>query len=691
MNKAVLFLLGFGMCTVLSAQNGDKLAQRLERESTQNQQKIENYITKQGRDNFSDEEVERMKATVAGFIGDIPYFWQADDEFANRAANVKVLQNSSLTGLNGVAINGEGQNIMVMDGGRVFEKHVDFGAVGGVAPNPPRVFDLENGQVGYSSHATNVAGIIASEGISNVSTAGVIKNVKINSYSFNTTPAGNNYQKLAASPNANISNHSYGIVRGWRQDGAAWYWEGDYDLSPTDTWSGAYVSNDATYDAIIYDNPNQIVIKSAGNYFGDGPDGSYVNAYRRMPNGNWAPFTASDIIPPNNCSNLYNCIGWGSVGKNLIIVGATNRIAGNLGYYSQPSDVVKASFSSAGPRKDGAVKPDISAVGVSMFIPTYSSSTNYSSFINNGQGTSYSAPVISGIAGALTHVKRNLSGNANFIFKADEMKTLLLHSSNEAGTSPGPDVWFGWGFADGGKGAQILIDNHANKNIFVRNSLTTGTPYNRVVVAQAGSPIKATLSWVDPEGIAFTTSQDMWQNLTPRLINDLDLKIIDTVTNQVTYPWKLSATDPMAPATKGDNIVDNVEMVLLENPVAGRQYRIEVSNKGTLKNDNGATAPQDYALIVTGYDFAATNQLAVKDVDPKNAVAVYPSATDDYVTVLVPLKADNITIHDMSGKLVLNIKAKETQMIDLKSMPKGVYLINIKTEHGNVTKKVIRK
>jgi formylmethanofuran dehydrogenase subunit D len=81
----------------------------------------------------------------------------------------------------------------------------------------------------------------------------------------------------------------------------------------------------------------------------------------------------------------------------------------------------------------------------------------------------------------------------------------------------------------------------------------------------------------------------------------------------------------------------------------------------------------------------------VTDVDPKDAVAVYPTATEDYVTVVVPLKADQITMHDMSGKLIVNVKAKDTQMIDMRSLPKGVYLINIKTESGNVTKKVIRK
>ncbi|WP_435523745.1 hypothetical protein [Chryseobacterium indoltheticum] len=39
------------------------------------------------------------------------------------------------------------------------------------------------------------------------------------------------------------------------------------------------------------------------------------------------------------------------------------------------------------------------------------------------------------------------------------------------------------------------------------------------------------------------------------MVNDLDIRIIDTTDNTVYYPWKLDANNPMSPATKGDNTV----------------------------------------------------------------------------------------------------------------------------------------
>jgi hypothetical protein len=50
---------------------------------------------------------------------------------------------------------------MVMDGGRVFEKHREFGASATGIVTVQRIFDKENGTTSYSDHATNVSGIIA--------------------------------------------------------------------------------------------------------------------------------------------------------------------------------------------------------------------------------------------------------------------------------------------------------------------------------------------------------------------------------------------------------------------------------------------------------------------------------------------------------------------------------------------------
>ncbi|MFP3577937.1 S8 family serine peptidase, partial [Brevibacillus sp. SIMBA_040] len=59
-------------------------------------------------------------------------------------------------------------------------------------------------------------------------------------------------------------------------------------------------------------------------------------------------------------------IGPGSLAKNIIVVGATDIITANSGRYVTSADVVHSDYSSAGPRDDGGIKPDISAVGTNV-------------------------------------------------------------------------------------------------------------------------------------------------------------------------------------------------------------------------------------------------------------------------------------------------------------------------------------
>lgn len=695
MKKSLLFSFMLGNLGFFLAQQSNlKLQAEFQKQKLDNERRFDQYLRR-----YSEKD---RKANLAGFTNNnIPVFWSDSDARANRSANITSLQDGSLQGLNGLPVDGEGIEIMVMDGGRIFEQHVEFG---GATANPVRVFDKENGQTSYSSHSTSVAGVIGALGLRNApnfggtaASKGVLTHVKLNGYSRETTSLGTNFQKLEAATGANVSNHSYGVNLGWAQMAnpvPGWYWIGNYELNSLDTYSGSYGTNDANFDKIVYSNPNHIIVKSAGNYYGNGPDSSSSVPAFKFDNASqtYIPFAPTDIIPALNCSQGYNCIGWGSLAKNIIVVGATNQLATLNNSYTSASDVQKASFSSAGPRKDGAIKPDISAVGSSLFAPRYNTTTPTS--INSYlpvSGTSVAAPIISGIAGAVTQINRRLINNPQFVYKADEMKALLTHTANEAGNI-GPDVWFGWGFADARQAAELVIDKVNNNVTFERNALISGTVFSKEVIAKGNEALKATISWIDPAATPFTSDQDLQNNHASRLVNDLDLRIIDTQTNNIIYPWKLDINNPMVNATKGDNTVDNVEQVLVDNPVIGRKYRIEVSNKGSLVNDNGVSASQDYAIIITGYN---NGNLSVNDkVNLPNRYVISPNPTkgEFYITNTSNSKKGlskfKIEVYDLAGKLLLQQEGKEK--ISVSHLPNGLYLVKIVTPEGKIqTEKLI--
>lgn len=702
MRRNVLILITLGAFSLFNAQNGN-LSDYFKNKRIENQKKYDLILGNKSNARVDLDKLQEKKSKLAGFLDKTPIYWKTDDRRANISSKVTELQSGTVNG-NAIpaAIDGNGINIIVMDGGKIFEKHREFGAVSGVVTNQ-RIFDKENGATSYANHATNVAGIIGAIGVGDyvppygtAAVKGVLTKVNFDSYSFSTTPSGTNYEKIQNALNANISNHSYGINLGWDYEtatsgskGEGWYFPfANYSSNPDDTFSGSYYDEDADFDKIVYSNPNHIIIKSAGNSFGGGPLGSNLKKYKYNPNtGSYEEFANGESIPSNNCANGYYCIGWGSLAKNIIVVGATEQLDLTNYEYTNSTDVTIASYSSAGPRKDGAIKPDITAVGSTMAVAGYLNDTTYST-VYVRDGTSYSAPVISGIAGAMTQLNRMITNNSSFTYKADEMKALLTHTANEAGNNPGPDVSFGWGFADATKAAQLVLDKNNNKVIFQRNTLNSGVKYTKEIIAKANEPLKATISWIDPAAVPFSTINDLFNNHQSRIINDLDLRIIDTTNNTVYYPWKLDVSNPLAAASQADNTVDNVEQVLINAPIAGRKYRIEVSNKGNLVNDNGLASAQDYAFIVTGVD---STSLSTNEISAENLISVYPTKTKDIVNILIPKEGKSIDIFDMSGKSVLKTTAKNFQTIDVSKLPKGVYILNIKTEKGLVSKKIIKE
>lgn len=103
-----------------------------------------------------------------------------------------------------------------------------------------------------------------------------------------------------------------------------------------------------------------------------------------------------------------------------------------------------------------------------------------------------------------------------------------------------------------------------NKVTFERNALISGTVFSKEIIAKGNEVLKATISWIDPAATPFTSDQDLQNNHASRLVNDLDPCIIDTQTNNITYPWKLAINNTMANATKEDNTVDNVAHVWID-------------------------------------------------------------------------------------------------------------------------------
>jgi len=466
--------------------------------------------------------------------------------------------------------------IAVWDEGKVRPTHVELNG---------RVIQKDNANV-LSDHSTHVSGTMIAAGVNPLAKGMSFGAQQLLAYDFNDDASE---MLAAAAGGLLVSSHSYADIAGWYFDDTEQHWE--FWGNPGDTVDirfGLYDEEARYWDTIAYLAPDYLIAKAGGNNRGD--TGAVVgDTYYRM--NAQGSFVNAGNRPAGISSNTgYNTIATNGNSKNILTLGAVNPIPG--GYHS-PGDVVLADFSSLGPTGDGRIKPDLVADGVNVLSSISTSDNAYDIY----SGTSMATPASAGSSFLLQEYYLKLHGA---FMHSSTLKGLLIHTADEAGSSPGPDYAFGWGLINMERAASVITaDNSDHSQQIIQSSLSTSKPDTTFTVTASGkTPVVATICWTDVPGTPATipANSHNFKDVGIKLVNDLDLKITDNVSGKVYLPWILDPNNPGAAATKGDNIRDNVEKVeLSDSLIPGRSYTITVSHKGTIQRTT-----QTYSLLISG-------------------------------------------------------------------------------------------
>lgn len=489
---------------------------------------------------------------------------------ATRAGTTTRTSSLYAGGVLGLNLSGNSSSVRdklgVWDGGRPRLSHVELAG---------RVTQIDN-VTAISNHPTHVAGILVGAGV-NERARGMAYGANLKAYDFDNDDA----EVAAAAPNLLVSNHSYNIQAGWifnpdRDSEFKWEWWGDTTISITEDYKfGIYNAGARDWDRIAVAAPYYLHVKSAGNTHGQNGPGAGVAYW--LGASNTLSRTARDD------QSSYDQISTDSNAKNILSVGAVSSIPLE---YTQPSDARLASFSSWGPTDDGRIKPDLVGVGVSVLSSGSAGDNAYATL----SGTSMAAPNVTGSLLLLQEYYAQLH-NGQFM-RSSTLRGLALHTTDEAGDAPGPDYRFGWGLLNTEKAARVIGNMDKNHQLEER-TLNQGEKQTVQFVASGRGPLVVTICWTDPEGTALSATTANLNNRTPRLVNDLDIRIADGTASW--QPWVLDPNHPANPATTGDNIRDNVEQILVADAIPGKTYTLTISHKKTLKNGK-----QDFALIISG-------------------------------------------------------------------------------------------
>lgn len=476
----------------------------------------------------------------------------------------------------GLSLNGSSNNLTgklgIWDGGSILLNHQEF-ANGRV--------EQRDKPDNLSTHSTHVAGTLVASGVYPVARGMAWGLKKLFAWDFDLDDTE---MTQAAAQGMLVSNHSYGYIAGWdyNSDTNPPRWEYYGVPNSTEDYKFGFYDNTAkNWDLICYNAPFFLPVKSAGNNRNvNGPDvGTEYFGYESTSS---STFVSKGLRPSTiSSNNSYDILSTTSNAKNILTVGAVGGLPFGA---NSASDIQISSFSSWGPTDDGRIKPDVVADGVSVTSTSSSDTKSYSTL----SGTSMAAPNVSGSLLLLQEYYSQLNSGA--FMRSATLKGLVINTTDEAGTTLGPDYIYGWGLLNIENAAKT-IQLKGDKSIIAERTLAQGEVYNLQVTSSGYGPLKATICWTDPE--ATVASSGTINDRTPKLVNDLDLRLIKDATTF--FPFKLNPVSPTNAATNEDNVVDNVEQISIPNAVPGQTYTLRVSHKGTLKK-----GPQNYSIIVSG-------------------------------------------------------------------------------------------
>jgi len=599
------------------------------------ERKINEYILKHNIEkSYTDKNGNLFQ--IKYIIDGKPIYQTTDNAAEAISTRTNFMHNGGGLGLN---IEGQNMHIATWDGGPTLSTHQEF-LDNSPVPTSRVTTPDSSASNSQSNHSTHVSGTIIAKG-TQANAKGMAPQATLTSFDWDN----DDLEALDQATNNGLllSNHSYGIPvsSGGTQNAPTWM-------------MGCYSSDAAVWDNVAYNAPYYLMVVSAGNDGSSTYTGGLANNY--------------DKLTTNKNSK-----------NNLVVANANNPLINPNGSGQMLNLFINTS-SSQGPSDDGRIKPDITADGTDVYSPISTSVASYSSF----SGTSMSAPNTSGSLLLLQQYYNDLN---NSFMKSASLKGLVCHTADDNNSSPGPDPIFGWGLLNTKASAETIQDAVNGKAVIYESTINDNQTISTQITISSGDRLSATLCWTDPPG----NSQDGQLNSSaPALINDLDIRITDS-SNNTYFPWKLQLSNVAGQAIKGDNLVDNVEQIDIENAPAGT-YTLTISHKGSLFN-----ALQDYSLIVTGVNLSST--LSVDEFENDSDFLVWPNPASEILNFKFNSINDqdvNVNLVDIQGRLILkqsviNNSNKISGTIKTGQLTSGIYFLNIKQGNATMNKKIIIK
>lgn len=479
----------------------------------------------------------------------------------------------------------------------------------------------------------------------------------------------------------------------------------------------------------------------ADNYIDEDNNDRYLNMYIARASGSEADSSGTwSLSITNNGSSTIIIDGWiynkkvatmVTGGDSNYLIGSpgdaktaitTASYTGRLSWYSNNtgtsggyvySSTSKSidglsTFSSYGPLRGGAQKPDIAAVGEvvisclsSGVIPTLYPGNVDGNYYQIMSGTSMSAPGVTGAVALLFQAKPTAT------YKDIKNALTATTQRNVATATSLPNYTWGYGKLDVFQAASYLLGSNLKRKTYLNEI----SPYSLAsdVVTEYTTEKLAQIYLPDISGYfggVFFHTSTAYSGVTSFTV---EVRNDDGGTPGTTLLGSKSIDiSSLASGRLNWNYFDLSDLKI--NVESGTSYfvviyaggaspkwaiRSQVTNTNStsqMSSDSGSnwsTAPHGYRIRSVVYEspaLLATSENKIKEI------AIYPNPVIDILKIkLTKNQKSNLKVFDMSGRLVKEMDAdSENIELNVSSLPKGSYVLKISSDGKNANKKFIK-
>ena len=141
--------------------------------------------------------------------------------------------------------------------------------------------------------------------------------------------------------------------------------------------------------------------------------------------------------------------------------------------------------------------------------------------------------------------------------------------------------------------------------------------------------------------------------------------------------------------------------------VNGRElWKTDGTNAGTVLvddiNTSGDSNPSDLIVANNRLFFSANDgltgielwkyqdtTLSTKDLELENGISLYPNPTSNSFSIESKFQIEKISIYNLQGKMIKLFEAP-LELYSIEALTSGIYFVNIQSENGKITKKIIK-